>query len=232
MRIFGVLIFAFALSTTANAQANTARDAAAPSGGPSTKVVDLEGPDHATPSDGVLGSPPAASVPVATGRDGLPKPPLYALSNTQGVQEAVRQDAPNNSPPPTLAEIDRQFGTHYAADAARAAALAATQTMLFSYFGTIYIFGGLAYGLLVFLVSLLLIWRSLVRWIGKNGLAIGFLPAVIAAFVLAAGTALAWPLLILAPLLFIGAGNNLLADQIKAAIEAAKPQGRQPVGRR
>lgn len=221
MRIFGALIFAFALSAAAIAQANTAP--AASSAPPSAKVVELDAPDHAAP-DAALGSPSSA---VAAGRDGAPRPPLYALSNTQGVQEAARQDSPNNNaPPPTLAEIDRQFGTHYAADAARAAAQAAAQTRLVGYFTTVYTVGGVAYGLLVFLVSFLLIWRSLVRWIGRHGLAIGFAPAVIAAFVLAAGTALAWPLLILAPLLFIGAGNNLLADQIKAAIEAAKTPGR------
>lgn len=225
MRAFRVLILTLALSGVANAQASGGAPGVAQ---PSPRVIELTAPDHAaTSSFGAIGSP--ASV---VGRDATAKPPLYALSNTQGVQDVVRQEASANAAPPTLAEIDRQFGTHYAADAARAAAQAATQTMLFSYFGTIYTFGGVAYGLLVFLVSFVLIWRSLVRWIGRNGLLIGFLPAVIAAFVLAAGTALAWPLLILAPLLFIGAGNSLLADQIKAAIEAAKPQTPNPGGRR
>ena len=218
MRVLGALIFACALSAAAIAQANTGQDAGSAS--PPTKVVELDASDRAA-SSYVLGSPA-----VTPGRDGAAKPPLYALSNTQGVQEAVRQDAANNAPPPTLAEIDRQFGTHYAADAARAAAQAADQTRLIGYFTTVYTVGGVAYGLLVFLVSFLLIWRSLVRWIGKHGLVIGFAPAAIAAFALAAGTALAWPLLILAPLLFIGAGNNLLADQIKAAIEAAKTPSR------
>jgi hypothetical protein len=136
-------------------------------------------------------------------------------------QEAARETEGAQGQAPTLTDIDRQWGTHYAADAAKAA----SQEMLFGYISDIYMFGGAAYAFLVFLVSFLLIWRALARWIGRNGLIIGFIPAAVAAFVLAAGTALAWPLLILAPLLFIGAGNSVLADQIKAVIDAAKPAG-------
>ena len=218
MRAPAWLIIACALAGPACAQSQGAQSQGA---APPSRVVDL-GPERPDAAE-----VPAPNVAPAT-RYAQQGPPIYSMSHAQ---EAARETGGAEGQAPSLADIDRQWGTHYAADAAKAAQQAAAANMLVGYVSNIYIFGGAAYAFLVFLVSFLLIWRALARWIGRNGLVVGFIPAAVAAFVLAAGTALAWPLLIMAPLLFIGAGNTVLADQIKAVIDAAKPAGAESGGK-